>query len=121
MRFKVDQNLPVEFVPLLQQAGHDAVTVFDQQLIGAPDPQIVAVCSQENRILITADLDLSDIRQYPPAQHPGFIVLRLYRQARPQQTAALQRILPLMATAPLANRLWIVEETRLRIRGGEET
>ncbi len=120
MKFKIDQNLPVEFVPLLQQAGHEAATVFDQKMTGAPDPQIVAVCQRENRILITADLDLSDIRQYSPERHPGFIVLGLQRQARPQQIAALQRILPLLATTTLANRLWIVEETRVRIRGGEE-
>lgn len=120
MNFEIDQNRPVEFVPLLQQAGHDALTVFDEQLVGAPDSQIVTVCQRENRILITADLDLSDIRQYPPEQHPGFVVLRLHRQARPQQIAALQRILPLLVTTPLANRLWIVEETRVRIRGGEE-
>ncbi|HOC00392.1 MAG TPA: DUF5615 family PIN-like protein [Verrucomicrobiota bacterium] len=120
MKFKVDQNLPTEFAPILRQAGHDALTVFDQALGGAPDPQIVAVCQREGRMLITADLDLSDLRQYPPARHPGFIVLRLRRQARPQQIAALQSILPLLNTTPLANRLWIVEETRVRIRGGEE-
>ncbi len=121
MKFKVDQNLPVDLAPLLRQAGHDAGTVFDQGMTGAPDSQIVAWCVREDRILITADLDLSDIRQYPPQKHPGFIVLRLQRQARPQQIAALQRILPLMSTTPLANRLWIVEETRLRIRGGDES
>lgn len=32
MKFKIDQNLPVEFGPLLQQAGHDAATVLDEQL-----------------------------------------------------------------------------------------
>ncbi|MDH7502265.1 MAG: DUF5615 family PIN-like protein [Verrucomicrobiota bacterium] len=119
MKFKVDQNLPVELVPLLQQAGHDAATVFDQQLTGAPDQQNVAACLAEHRVLITADLDFSDIRDHPPGQHPGSIVLRLKRQAKPQQIAAMQRILPLLATTPLAGRLWIVEETRVRIRGGE--
>jgi predicted nuclease of predicted toxin-antitoxin system len=44
MKFKIDQNLPAEFATILQQAGHDALTVFQQQLGGAPDPQIVAVC-----------------------------------------------------------------------------
>ena len=58
MKFKIDQNLPAEFATILQQAGHDALTVFQQQLGGAPDLRIVAVCQQEDRILITADLDL---------------------------------------------------------------
>jgi len=117
MKFKIDQNLPAEFATILQQVGHDALTVFQQQLGGAPDPRIVAVCQQEDRILITADLDLSDIRQYPPARHPGFIILRLKEQTKPRQIALLQRTIPLFATAPLSNRLWIVEEGKVRIRG----
>jgi predicted nuclease of predicted toxin-antitoxin system len=117
MKFKVDQNLPIEFATILQQAGHDALTVFQQQLGGVPDPQIVAVCQQEDRILMTADLDLSNIRQYPPGKHPGFIVLRLKQQTKPRQIALLQKTIPLFATIPLLNRLWIVEEGRVRIRG----
>ena len=118
MKFKIDQNLPTELTTILQQAGHDALTVFQQQLGGAPDPQIVAVCEQEDRILITADLDLSDIREYPPEKHPDFIVLRLKEQTKPRQIALLQRTIPMFATAPLLNRLWIVEEGKVRIRGG---
>ena len=118
MKFKVDQNLPAEFVTILAQAGHNGMTVWDQHLGGAPDPQIVAVCRQEGRVLITADLDLSDIRQYPPEESPGLIVLRLQRQSQPNQTALLRKILPLFATVPLAGRLWIVEPGGVRIRGG---
>jgi predicted nuclease of predicted toxin-antitoxin system len=121
MRFKIDQNLPVELARILQQAGHDALTVLQQYLGGAPDPKIVAVCRQEHRVLITADLDLSDIREYPPEQNPGFIVLRLKEQTKPKQIALLQRTIPLLATNPVAGRLWIVEEGKVRIRGGPAT
>ena len=120
MKFKLDQNLPVEAAFLLTEAGHDAMTVHAQQLDGAPDPRIVEICKQESRALITADLDLSDIRQYPPEQSPGLIVLRLKEQTRPNQLALLRRILPLFATTPLAGRLWIVEESKVRIRGGAD-
>jgi predicted nuclease of predicted toxin-antitoxin system len=65
MKFKIDQNLPTEFVSILQQAGHDALTVFEQQLGGAPDLRVVATRERESRVLMTADLDLSDIREYP--------------------------------------------------------
>lgn len=30
MRFKTDENIPTEAVDLLRAAGHDVVTVFDQ-------------------------------------------------------------------------------------------
>jgi predicted nuclease of predicted toxin-antitoxin system len=118
VRFKLDQNLPNEAVSLLAEAGHDAMTVYQQHLAGAPDSQIVAVCLQESRVLITADLDLSDIRQYPPEQLPGLIVLRLKEQTRHNQLALLRKILPLFATTPLVGRLWIVDGSKVRIRGG---
>jgi hypothetical protein len=30
MRFKIDENLPIEVAELLRTAGHDALTVFDE-------------------------------------------------------------------------------------------
>jgi len=66
MKFKIDENLPSEIKRLLIQAGHDALTVKDQDLIGHPDTNLAVVCLAENRTFITADLDFSDIRAYPP-------------------------------------------------------
>lgn len=54
---------------------------------------------------------------YPPHEYPGLIVLRLNRQDKPHVLAVLEQLLPRLAAEPLANRLWIVDENRLRIRG----
>jgi len=116
MKFKIDQNLAVECVTVLEEAGHDAMTVYQQQLTGAPDERIVAVCQQEGRVLITADLDLSDIRRYPPGQSAGFIVLRMREQNQPNQLALLRKILPLLKTTPVAGHLWIVSANKVRVR-----
>lgn len=118
MRFKIDQNLPLDFLPILADAGHDATGVFGQGLTGAPDARIAAICQREDRALITADLDLSDIRRYPPERSPGLIILRLKEQTRPKQIALLRKIVPLFATVPVTGRLWIVEESKVRVRGG---
>jgi predicted nuclease of predicted toxin-antitoxin system len=118
VRFKLDQNLPAEAASLLAAAGHDAMTVHQQRMTGAPDTKVVEVCRQENRVLITADLDLSDIRQYPPEKSPGLIVLRLKEQNRANQLALLRKILPMFGSTPLPGRLWIVEKNRVRIRTG---
>ena len=37
-------------------------------------------CRTEGRILITLDLDFSDIRAYPPGTYPGIWVLRPPKQ-----------------------------------------
>jgi predicted nuclease of predicted toxin-antitoxin system len=42
VKFKIDENLPVELVADLNRAGHDADTVVDENLAGAADPIVVA-------------------------------------------------------------------------------
>ncbi|MCX6045911.1 MAG: DUF5615 family PIN-like protein [Chloroflexi bacterium] len=80
MKFKVDENLPVEVADLLRQAGYDTATVFDEQLNGETDRTIAAVCRLEQRAILTLDIDFADIRTYPPGQYAGLIVLRVKQQ-----------------------------------------
>ena len=118
MKFKIDQNLPSECAEILAEAGHDAMTVVQQALGGAPDEKIVQVCRAEERILITADLDLSDIVRYPPADSPGFIVYRNRDQSKRSMLEMTRRLLPLFDQHAIAGRLWILDPLSLRIRGG---
>ena len=41
MKFKIDENLPVELAQLLNQGKHNALTVLDQKLEGSDDPGII--------------------------------------------------------------------------------
>lgn len=116
MRFKVDENLPVEAAEILRDSGHDAVTVLEQQLRGSADSHLAALCKQEGRALVTLDMDFADIRAYPPADLPGLILLRLARQDKPNVLSALARLIQVLHAEPLAGTLWIVEENRVRIR-----
>lgn len=118
MKFKVDENLPVEIVQMLRANRHDAETIHDERLGGADDPRIAARCRREGRVLITLDLDFADIRAYPPHRYPGFLVLPLRRQDKPAVLSAFRRVLPELARRTVIHRLWIIEETRVRIRGG---
>ena len=61
MLFKLDENLPGALAGLFAKAGHDAVTVSEQEMTGASDPSIVAVCCSEGRALVTLDMDFADI------------------------------------------------------------
>ena len=39
MRFKLDENVPVEAGELLRQSGHDVLTVVEEELGGETDPK----------------------------------------------------------------------------------
>ena len=116
MKLKIDENLPIEVAELLQQAGHDAMTVLDQHLGGEADPQIASVCQAEKRVLVTLDLDFADIRAYPPKEYSGLIVLRLKQQDKFHVLDVCRRLLSQLKSSPLEHHLWIVDEKRIRIR-----
>ena len=118
MRFKTDGNLPVEPAQLLREAGYDAATIVDEQMVGDTDEDVASACRSEGRVLLTLDLDFADVRMYPPAHDPGVVVFRLRRQDKVHVLSVLKRLLPLFADEQVTGQLWIVEEGRLRIRGG---
>lgn len=117
MKFKTDENLPVEVAKLLQQAGYDAATVYEQNLVGTADQNIAAVCQTEERIVVTLDMDFADIRAYPPAEYPGIIVMRLKRQDKLHVMNIVNRWIKALPETTVAGQLWIVDERQIRIRG----
>jgi predicted nuclease of predicted toxin-antitoxin system len=116
MKFKIDENLPREVALRMQQTGHDAVTVLDQQLGGETDKKLAYICKLESRAIITLDLDFADIRTYPPQEYAGFIVLRLKQQDKPYVMQVFERLLKALQEESLEQTLWIVDERRIRIR-----
>lgn len=85
-------------------------------MLVASDYELADRCRQEGRILVTLDLDFADIQTYPPKAFPGRIVLRPRLQDRDHVISIVARLIRLVEEEPLANRLWIVEEDRIRIR-----
>lgn len=116
MRFKIDENLPPEVADVLVQEGHEAFTVFDQGLRSHTDPQVMAVCQVEGLVLISLDLDFSNILTFPPERFAGLIVLRPHRPGRAAVVRLVRRIVPHFDAHPVVGKLWIVDEGRIRIR-----
>ena len=89
MKVLLDANLPRSAARAVSDAGHDPVDVRDIGLGGAPDAEI-AQYAQANRLcLATRDFDFADIRNYPPADYAGLIVLDLPDDALSHQVCAL--------------------------------
>ena len=120
MRFKIDEHLPVEIKELLTHHQHDAVTVADEDMGGAIDPDVAQACQKEARALVTLDLDFSDIRAYPPEEYQGIIVFRPALQSITTLVRLTARIIPLLDQEPLIGHLWIVEDHQVRIREGSQ-
>jgi predicted nuclease of predicted toxin-antitoxin system len=118
MKFKIDENLPVEFADELRAIGHGAITVLEQRMGGAADEDLFSVCIDEDRVLMTMDIDFADIRVYPPSISTGIIVFRIQPQDKKRLLYCLGRIIPLLEKEQITRMLWIVEEDRVRIHEG---
>jgi hypothetical protein len=68
--------------------------------------------------VLTLDLDFSDIRAYPPSDYAGIIVLRPAVQSVPSIRRLVAHVIALLAAEPLQGNLWIVDDSRIRIRAG---
>ena len=118
MRFKIDENLPQESAHWLTNAGHDALTIHDQKMVGEADGIVSSVCRSEKRALITLDLDFADIRAYPPAEYYGIVVFRPRTQAKLAVLQLIATLIRLLNAERLEGNLWILQENGLRIREG---
>jgi predicted nuclease of predicted toxin-antitoxin system len=118
VRFLVDANLPRSTVAILRTLGHEVEFARDIGLAAAPDREIAARAKGTAAALLTRDLDFADIREYPPEEYPGIIVLRLPDDATAHAIGvAVERFVREEAfLAALEGRVAIVEVDRVRFR-----
>lgn len=119
MKFKLDENLPALVHRALTTLGHDAHTVTMEGLSGASDGVVLQACASEDRVLITLDMDFSDIRRYPPGSCPGIWVLRPSKQTFQVLEVLVRAAVRLSDSEPVGGRLWVIDEKRIRIRGDD--
>lgn len=118
MRFLVDANMPRSTLLLLAGVGHTADHARDIGLGHAPDTEIAARARSSGAVLVTRDVDFADIRNYPPVDYQGILVLRMPDDAVAQTIVnLLERFLKQTELAArLPGHLVILEPDRVRFR-----
>jgi predicted nuclease of predicted toxin-antitoxin system len=116
VNFKVDENMPADLLVMLRGEGHEVADVVGEGLAGEDDLAVLKAATDEDRILVTFDLDFADIRQYPPGTHAGIVVFRLHDQRWKTLEAPARRSLTESNLEKLQQGLAIVDETRIRYK-----
>ena len=116
MKFKLDENLPTELVADLSERGHDADTVMDEGLRGAPDPAVVQAAHRADRVLLTLDKGIANLQRYPIAQQAGVVLFRPDTLGRRAVLAFVRKHLPRVLELDLHGRLTVVGPNRIRFR-----
>jgi predicted nuclease of predicted toxin-antitoxin system len=116
VKFKLDENMPSGLATRLRREGHDATGVAEEGLAGEVDSRVLKTAADEQRILMTFDLDFADIRQYPPGSHAGIVVFRLQDQRWAWLKGPVGQLLQGTNLKKLERGLAIVDETRIRYK-----
>jgi hypothetical protein len=118
MLLKLDENIPMRFAGRLQDEGFETGTVLQEGLGGAGDQALLDHCVEQNRVLITYDRHFLDIRNFPPPDSRGIVVLRFSRQDTEFLNSQAPRLVALLRTRDPNGELWIIDEVHARFRGG---
>ncbi|MEH2092564.1 hypothetical protein CDG77_07895 [Nostoc sp. 'Peltigera membranacea cyanobiont' 213] len=110
MKLKLDENIDLRVVTLLQLAGHDVATVPAQGLSSAPDPEVIDVCRREARCLVSCDRGFGNRLKYNPSDYSGIVIIRL--PSRPNFAfwqEAIETLIQGLNAAEVTGKLWIIQ------------
>lgn len=116
MRFLIDMGLATGVARWLRGRGHDAVHIRAEGLQRLPDPEIFEKAVAEDRIILTVDLDFTEIAALSRGSLTSVVVFRLRNPRAQRVLERLQSILPAVTEALEAGAVVVVEETRHRVR-----
>ena len=116
MRFLADMGISQRVVTWLTEHGHDAVHLRDQGLQRLEDGDIFAKALQESRIILTWDLDFTEILALSGPQIVSAVIFRLHNTRSVHVIQRLERVLAESAQDLEEGAIISVEEHRHRVR-----
>jgi predicted nuclease of predicted toxin-antitoxin system len=116
MKFKLDENLPLEIADAFRDSGHEIDSVQSEGLSGASDLTILDRVQSENRILLTMDKGIADIRRFRPEFYPGIVLFRPSSAGRGEVLRFVQETIPDLLSTDIIGRLVVVSPRGIRSR-----
>lgn len=115
-KFKLDENLPKSALEVFTSKDFDTENVYDEGISGCTDNKIVEICEKEKRVLITQDLDFSDINLLLKTKIKGIVMLRIKNQSTENVNNILKKFMEYLKTHIIDHQLIILDENKLRIK-----
>lgn len=116
MRFLVDMPLSPALAEWLRNHGHDAIHAIEQGLNRAPDGEILSRAEQQQRTIVTADLDYPRLLAITRATAPGLILFRSGDWSDAEVIGRMSAVLENSAEAEITRSIVVVERHRIRRR-----
>lgn len=116
MRFLADMGISPQTVEFLREAGYDALHLHEQGLHRLADPAILAKSQQEQRVLLTHDLDFGELVAASGAKLPSVITFRLRNMQPDNVNRHLQAVISDHHEILEQGAAITVTEGRIRVR-----
>jgi predicted nuclease of predicted toxin-antitoxin system len=116
MRFLADMCVDLRVVRWLKVQGHDATHLRDEGLHRMPNGEVFKKAIEEERIVLTFDLDFGEIAAFTEGQKASVILFRLKNTRTPHVIERLSVIIERSEEALKKGAVIVVEETRHRVR-----
>ena len=100
----------------LRELGHDVVDIREEGLENLSDQQLFQLAQEQKRVLVSMDKDFSNILEYPPGQHQGIIVIKLYRLTVAEATHLFVEAIRKVKPEDISGNLVLVDSAKVRIR-----
>ena len=88
-KFLVDENLGRTFIKGLTEKGFDAIAWRSVGQAGASDDEVFTYAQGNGLVLLTRDLDFSNIHRFPVGMHEGIVVCRFRMTVTPDELGRL--------------------------------
>ena len=116
MRFLADMGVSQRLVAWLCEHGHNAIHLRDQGLHRLPNGDIFTKAAQEQRVILTWDLDFAEILALSGPHTVSAVIFRLMNTRSTNVIRRLERVLAESAQDLEAGAIISVEESRHRVR-----
>jgi predicted nuclease of predicted toxin-antitoxin system len=116
MRFLADMGVSQRVVTWLQEQGHDATHLRDEGLQRLENGDIFTKALRESRIILTWDLDFTEILALSKMGIVSAVVFRLMNTRSDHVIERLERVLSTSAQDLEEGAIVSVEEGRHRVR-----
>jgi predicted nuclease of predicted toxin-antitoxin system len=108
--------LPPSLARWLGTCGHDAVHAIDLNLDRAADAEIITRAVQEQRVIVTADLDYPRLLSLGQRSQPGLILFRGGYWAEADLLERMDAVLRAVQPADIMSSIIVVDRGRIRRR-----
>lgn len=116
MKFMLDMGISPKTAVFLRNLGYDAIHLHDLKSDRSTDPAVLQMAQNEERILLTHDLDFGELIAASEANAPSVVIFRLRNMNPKNVNRFLNGIITEHRDALEKGAIVSVTEGRVRVR-----